>query len=271
MTGSFESKASCVSVCRTRWRTASLGSRTHPRERTPSNASSSSASSETENRVRSDTPLLPTRGFRDSTRIFLWSLLLPSGITIPEIHHTGGRNHTSAIRSRRAFTLIELLVVIAIIAILIGLLLPAVRKVREAAARIKCQNIPQATGIGTAQLRIGHPELPFGVLVHDWEGNASLPAASVPLAHFRPSLAQLTLYIEQSVVYNKIDLKVPMICGGPDYRNQQSGLCGALQTAKRCKWSSPRSSVRRTRAGRHWRARGCNRRARATTWRASVR
>jgi prepilin-type N-terminal cleavage/methylation domain-containing protein/prepilin-type processing-associated H-X9-DG protein len=108
-------------------------------------------------------------------------------------------SRSASSRSRSAFTLIELLVVIAIIAILIALLVPAVQKVREAAARTQCANNTKQIGLAFHNHHDTWKFLPTGGWGWAWVGDANQPPDQNQPGGW---VFNILPFVEQGTLYN---------------------------------------------------------------------
>jgi prepilin-type N-terminal cleavage/methylation domain-containing protein len=131
---------------------------------------------------------------------------------------------------RRGFTLVELLVVIAIIGILIGMLLPAVQQVREAARRTSCMNKLRQIGLATLNFESAHQAFPPARLFP--KANAIAP---YHLGESQPSwLVRILPFVEQTSFYDKWDLSRPYEQHSEDVLSQTLDIfiCPSRRTAE---------------------------------------
>jgi prepilin-type N-terminal cleavage/methylation domain-containing protein len=138
------------------------------------------------------------------------------------------------VRKKMGFTLIELLVVIAIIAILIGLLLPAVQKVRDAAARTSCQNSLKQLGLAAHNYHSSFGTFPPGSNVSPYSTDNS-PGLNYPPPYAGPytgAIAYLLPFAEQQNVYNQILVQTfPGVPGcGPAFGAKNANAAFATNT-----------------------------------------
>ena len=118
----------------------------------------------------------------------------------------GARKQMFYPQSRKAFTLIELLVVIAIIAVLIGLLLPAVQKVREAANRLQCANNLKQIGLGLQNYHSALNQFPNGYV-----DRQKAVANPLDLGHGWGWAVTLLPFMEQENLYKQINRGIPIL------------------------------------------------------------